>query len=59
MSAVAPALEAFFTERLMSQKRASRHTIAAYRDTFRLLLAFAQARSGKAGFPLVTWRRPL
>ena len=48
MSAVAPALEAFFTERLMSQKRASRHTIAAYRDTFRLLLAFAQARSGKA-----------
>ena len=31
MSAVAPALEAFFTERLMSQKRASRHTIAAYR----------------------------
>ena len=48
MSAVAPALEAFFSERLMSQKRASRHTIAAYRDTFRLLLAFAQARSGKA-----------
>src|SRR2546429_6360822 len=32
----------------MSQKRASRHTIAAYRDGFRLLLAFAQDRSGKA-----------
>ena len=48
MSALAPTLEAFFTERLMSQKRASRHTIAAYRDAFRLLLAFTQQRSGKA-----------
>ena len=48
MSAVAPTLQAFFTQRLMSQKRASRHTIAAYRDGFRLLLAFAQDRSGKA-----------
>src|SRR5216684_458021 len=48
LSAVAPTLEAFFTQRLMSQKRASRHTIAAYRDGFRLLLAFAQDRSGKA-----------
>ena len=48
MSAVAPTLEAFFTERLISQKRASRHTIAAYRDGFRLLLAFAQDRCGKA-----------
>lgn len=48
MSALAPTLEAFFTERLMRQKRASRHTIAAYRDGFRLLLAFAQERSGKA-----------
>lgn len=48
MSAVAPTLEVFFTQRLMSQKHASRHTIAAYRDGFRLLLAFAQDRSGKA-----------
>jgi site-specific recombinase XerC len=48
MTALAPTLEVFFTERLMGQKRASRHTIAAYRDTFRLLLAFAQRRSGKA-----------
>jgi integrase/recombinase XerD len=37
-------LEAFFTDRLMRQKRASPHTIAAYRDTFRLLLRFAQSR---------------
>jgi len=48
VSAVAPTLEAFFTQRLMSQKRASRHTIAAYRDGFRLLLAFAHDRCGKA-----------
>jgi site-specific recombinase XerD len=48
VSAVAPALEAFFTQRLMSHKHASPHTIAAYRDTCRLLLAFAQDRSGKA-----------
>jgi len=47
VSAVAPTLEAFFTQRLISQKRASPHTIAAYRDGFRLLLAFAQHRTGK------------
>jgi integrase/recombinase XerD len=34
-------LEAFFTERLIRQRHASPHTIAAYRDTFRLLLQFA------------------
>lgn len=48
MSVVAPTLEAFFTQRLMSHKHASPHTVAAYRDTCRLLLAFAQDRSGKA-----------
>ncbi|OGA43270.1 MAG: integrase [Betaproteobacteria bacterium RIFCSPLOWO2_12_FULL_63_13] len=41
-------LESFFTQRLMSQRRASAHTIAAYRDTFRLLLLFAQKRLRKA-----------
>jgi integrase/recombinase XerD len=34
-------LQAFFTDRLMNQRKASRHTIASYRDTFRLLLRFA------------------
>lgn len=48
MTALAPTLEAFFTERLVNQKGASPHTIAAYRDTFRLLLGFAQSRNGKA-----------
>lgn len=37
-------LEAFFTDRLVRQRQASPHTIAAYRDTFRLLLGFAQRR---------------
>src|SRR5258708_20883313 len=37
-------VEAFFCKRLISQRRASPHTIASYRDTFRLLLVFAQKR---------------
>jgi integrase/recombinase XerD len=37
-------LQRFFTERLTQQRQASPHTIAAYRDTFRLLLQFAEAR---------------
>lgn len=40
-------LQSFFTQRLMQQRRASPHTIGSYRDTFRLLLHFAQARLGK------------
>lgn len=48
MSALAPTLEAFFTERLLSQRRASPHTVAAYRDAFCLLLGFAQRETGKA-----------
>ena len=39
-------LEGFFTQRLMGQRQASPHTIASYRDTFRLLLAFVHARRG-------------
>ena len=41
-------LEGFFTRRLMQQRQASAHTIASYRDTFRLLLQFAQQRLRKA-----------
>lgn len=40
-------LAAFFTERLMQQRRASPHTIASYRDTFRLLLHYAQSQLNK------------
>jgi integrase/recombinase XerD len=46
MTALAPTLQAFFTDRLTRQKNASPHTITAYRDTLRLLLAFAQQRTG-------------
>jgi integrase/recombinase XerD len=45
MTALAPILEAFFTDRLAAL-RASPHTIAAYRDTYRLLLVFAQQHTG-------------
>jgi len=41
-------LERFFTQRLMQQRRASAHTIASYRDTFRMLLQFAHERLRKA-----------
>jgi site-specific recombinase XerD len=47
MTALAPTLEAFFISRLINEKGVSPHTIAAYRDTFRLLLSFAQQRTGK------------
>jgi integrase/recombinase XerD len=43
-----PALiERFFIERLMRQQNASAHTIASYRDTFRLLLGFASKERRK------------
>lgn len=45
---LATLLEGFFTRRLMTQRQASPHTIASYRDTFRLLLRFAQQRLRKA-----------
>ncbi|MGH9212861.1 MAG: ABC transporter substrate-binding protein [Acidimicrobiales bacterium] len=48
MSALAPVMEGFFTERLLGQRRASPHTVASYRDAFGLLLGFAQRRVGKA-----------
>jgi site-specific recombinase XerD len=47
MSALAPTLEAFFTQRLTTQLRASPNTVAAYRDAWRLLLGFLQQRTGK------------
>jgi site-specific recombinase XerD len=46
MSALAPTLQAFFTDRLVRQRQVSPHTLAAYRDTMRLLLRFTTARRG-------------
>lgn len=48
MSALAPTMQAFFTERLARQLQASPRTIASYRDTFRLLVGFVQRETGKA-----------
>jgi site-specific recombinase XerD len=47
MSALAPTLQAFFTDRLARQRNASPNTIAAYRDTLKLLLGFAAKRLGR------------
>jgi integrase/recombinase XerD len=48
MTDLAPVLQAFFTSRLIAQRQVSGHTVAAYRDTFRLLLRFAQDRTRSA-----------
>jgi len=49
MSSNFPGLvQAFFTDRLLRQRNASPHTVAGYRDTFRLLLHFAAQRLKKA-----------
>ena len=46
MTLLAPTLQAFFTERLMTQQNASRHTVASYRDCLRLLVCFARTSTG-------------
>lgn len=48
MTALATTLQAFFTDRLIRQRQASPHTLAAYRDTLRLLVVFASARQNTA-----------
>jgi site-specific recombinase XerD len=45
---LAPLLQGFFTDRLARQKNASPNTVAAYRDTCRLLLVFVREQTGKA-----------
>lgn len=52
MTALAPALQAFFCDRLITQRSSSPETIAAYRDAFRLLLRFAHEHTGKRPFEL-------
>jgi len=43
----APLLQGFFSDKLVRQRQASPHTIAAYRDAFKLLLGFACQRTGR------------
>ena len=47
MSALATTLQAFFSDRLIRQRQVSSNTVAAYRDTLRLMLVFASERHGK------------
>ncbi len=47
MTALAPSLQPYFTDRLIGQRAASPNTIGAYKLTFRLLLTFAARRLGK------------
>ena len=51
MSLIAPTLEAFFTERLITQKDASPRTIAAYRDTLRAAVAIRSAADRQTAQP--------
>lgn len=44
---LSPLLERFFSKRLIAQRQASPHTVASYRDTFRLLLMFAEDQLGR------------
>jgi site-specific recombinase XerD len=46
VSLLAPTLEAFFSQRLITQKNASPHTVASYRDCLRLLLNFVHETTG-------------
>jgi len=40
-------LQDFFQRRLLTERGASAHTIASYRDTFQLLFHFAEQRTGR------------
>ncbi|NMN99018.1 tyrosine-type recombinase/integrase [Antrihabitans stalactiti] len=48
MTAIAATLQSFFTERLTTQRQSSPRTVASYRDSLKLLLAFAQQHTGKS-----------
>ena len=47
-ASMATLLYGYFTQRLTAQMAASTHTVVSYRDTFRLLLGFAQSQLHKA-----------
>jgi integrase/recombinase XerD len=47
MTALAPALQAFFIDRLIGQRDASSNTIATYKSSLCLLIRFAADRTGK------------
>jgi len=50
---LAPLVQQFFTDRLMAQRNVSPRTVAAYRDTFRLLLTWFEQKLHKSPMQLV------
>ena len=48
MTALAPVLQGFFTDRLALQRQASGHTVAAYRDALKMLVVYAAQQAGKS-----------
>jgi len=47
MTDLAPLVQSFFVERLARERQASPNTVASYRDTFRILLSYAERRLGR------------
>src|SRR5438552_18488147 len=41
-------VQTFFCQRLQNQQRVSGHTVASYRDTFRLAFEFIQKQTGRS-----------
>ena len=58
MSRLAPILQGFFTDRLVRQRQASPHTVAAYRDSLRLLVAATRPASSPLAWTSPTWTPP-
>jgi len=50
-----PLVQDFFCQRLQSQQQVSPHTVASYRDTLRLLLAFVEQKSGQPPSQQTLW----
>jgi site-specific recombinase XerD len=53
-------LQGFFCQRLQTQRRVSNHTLASYRDTFRLGLEFMRQKTGRIATQqqLIDWDAP-
>jgi integrase/recombinase XerD len=50
-----PLVQEFFCQRLQSQQQVSPHTVASYRDTLRLLLAFVEQKTGRPPSQQTLW----
>ena len=50
-----PLVQDFFCQRLQAQQQVSPHTLASYRDTLRLLLAFVEQKTGRSPSQQSLW----